>query len=876
MERWEPNWRQGDATTSEEGERHESDHELINIHFKNGKKGRKEGRIPSECLIPWWVLDVLPRPPSSLRCPAITSRADYLVCSHILLPRLQVGRRAASGRPDSLKRTEQRWVLIGSKMNPASSPPSSPTRGDDDAVSRGGWSLASSVVRGVGDGKSSGGQRWDADDWSHLVEALETKINATKTSMQDLLAGHYPDYLGTFTCARQVGAQLTKLRGETNAALQSAAGADSLDGVAAVYESERNRLLAQLRRLERLVGVLETLQGVQVSLGQVDTLVDRGELDGAAEECRKVEQGVDGLFRGAGLGDFVESKVYRAVRMQLVRKKAKLKAAAEHALDGALSIEKDCIRVRGELQQALRALDSLGVLKGALGGLSGRLWKNVVSRAAQDNGVEVAVGTPAQGEGMELRLVSQKELAPGVGLRDGTGAFETVLQVLEFVFKDVLGGNVNWMGQLQCVWGVGGAGALERGQLHLNKGEAKQKAKAADSLSEAMVCMLVAALPEDMEGLPMYHNLAERAKSTEEALVDMGLVQTSAKTVGPFLEDVESHLARKRRASMLFAARQLVLDDYFSIVSSAEPTEPSFGLAALQAGGNDLFKLEETRVTRCARSIVELAIRAMDEASSQSSGDLGYVLYQTSRDIVELFRALVGLVYERELASRDSARVAILFHNDCLFIAHHLIFMGHVFGKKAHPALARKIVTVDMVPGFRETATSHLNKQVAAQLERVGDASFSSPGSDEDWLEDLSNRTVLCSKEFGRLAEEWSHLLPKATFGQVIVALGDGLLGRCLDFLVSLSSTDRPAPSPSEILALRETLQALVDAVTKPLAGDKAATNLLALTQVCSVLEQQYISLHMFKDLVAQDRLSALAGGKVRDLAALLFPGEKY
>jgi len=48
--------------------------------------------------------------------------------------------------------------------------------------------------------------------------------------------------------------------------------------------------------------------------------------------------------------------------------------------------------------------------------------------------------------------------------------------------------------------------------------------------------------------------------------------------------------------------------------------------------------------------------------------------YDTARDVLGLFRAIGPLVKSQEI--KQVPRVAMLFHNDCMFIAHHLLTLG--------------------------------------------------------------------------------------------------------------------------------------------------------------------------------------------------------
>jgi hypothetical protein len=256
----------------------------------------------------------------------------------------------------------------------------------------------------------------------------------------------------------------------------------------------------------------------------------------------------------------------------------------------------------------------------------------------------------------------------------------------------------------------------------------------------------------------------------------------------------------------------------------------------------------------------------------------------------------------------SSARCALLFHNDLLFIAHHLVLLGHAFRLRLGPgtALADAAISVDMVPAFREQARSVLARQLAQDKERCVAAAFGEPASaaervdTEALVRALSTRCASGAAGFEQFRREWETLLPRSVSAAAVAELGNALLGAAVDWLVATgpgggnasgagssagAPTMRGQLSTNEILAVRTTLQSLKDSIGRALQSaaqqspglvlQRAAPNMLAITQVCAVLEQ-YMSMHIFRDVVSQGSLSALSLAKTKALAAFLFPGEPY
>lgn len=59
------------------------------------------------------------------------------------------------------------------------------------------------------------------------------------------------------------------------------------------------------------------------------------------------------------------------------------------------------------------------------------------------------------------------------------------------------------------------------------------------------------------------------------------------------------------------------------------------------------------------------------------------VLYHTARDALDMFRAVVPCRFSDSLAAVP--RLAMLLHNDCMYISHHLMTIGHQYRHKCVP-----------------------------------------------------------------------------------------------------------------------------------------------------------------------------------------------
>lgn len=159
-------------------------------------------------------------------------------------------------------------------------------------------------------------------------------------------------------------------------------------------------------------------------------------------------------------------------------------------------------------------------------------------------------------------------------------------------------------------------------------------------------------------------------------------------------------------------------------VSSTTSTANNMGQDDIEGG---CFDMPNYRVSVVARDVVEMAHETLVEACGAEPMS-ARLLFQTSRDVLFLFRAIIPTLYAEDIA--NDPRACMLFHNDCMYIAHHMLTIGYLYKQRCGlsnlmhannlqkllilwlcrlpPPLSQTATMIDMVPGFRNTAEKAL------------------------------------------------------------------------------------------------------------------------------------------------------------------------
>ena len=82
-----------------------------------------------------------------------------------------------------------------------------------------------------------------------------------------------------------------------------------------------------------------------------------------------------------------------------------------------------------------------------------------------------------------------------------------------------------------------------------------------------------------------------------------------------------------------------------------------------------------------AQEILQLCRKTLDDASNEEAATiidtLPSSLYRASREVLDLFRAIIPTRHGKEIASLP--RIAAVLHNDCVYLAHETSFLGEYY-----------------------------------------------------------------------------------------------------------------------------------------------------------------------------------------------------
>ncbi|XP_010891836.2 centromere/kinetochore protein zw10 homolog [Esox lucius] len=297
-------------------------------------------------------------------------------------------------------------------------------------------------------------------------------------------------------------------------------------------------------------------------------------------------------------------------------------------------------------------------------------------------------------------------------------------------------------------------------------------------------CLLYS-IPTDSSQLEQYNVVIKETEEFEKSLKEMQYLEGDSTELLKYAQDVNCHFASKKCKDVIVAARKLMTSEMHNTVKITPDSRLSVPKLPNPGSGDNKGKqgakkpeaymlenekqlgartlcLPVCRISESVQQLMELALHTLSEAVG-SSTQCATQLFFTVRNIFQLFYDVVPTYHKDNLLKFP--HLAAVQHNNCMYIAHHLLTLGHQFRPHLPDPLSKGAATfVDLVPGFRKLGAqcflAQLNVQRAEMLERLSTARNFSNLDDEDNYSAASKAVRQVIHQLKRLGTVWQDVLP--------------------------------------------------------------------------------------------------------------------
>uniref|UniRef100_A0A8D0D595 Centromere/kinetochore protein zw10 homolog n=1 Tax=Sander lucioperca TaxID=283035 RepID=A0A8D0D595_SANLU len=333
---------------------------------------------------------------------------------------------------------------------------------------------------------------------------------------------------------------------------------------------------------------------------------------------------------------------------------------------------------------------------------------------------------------------------------------------------------------------------LGTGHLDVSIGDKKLSAILGELIWEEMSkciiheCLLYS-IPTNSSQLEKYNTVIKETEEFEKSLKEMEFLQGDSTDLLKYARDVNCHFASKKCKDVIVAARKLMTSKMHNTVKITPDYKlrlPKLPVPASELKvKHDTTKNEITmenkkqlspwsmclpacRISESVQQLMELALNTLSEAVG-SSTQCALQLFFTVRNVFQLFYDVVPTYHKENLLKFP--HLAAIQHNNCMYLAHHLLTLGHHFRAHLPQPLSEGVATfVDMVPGFRKLGAqcflAQMNVQRAELLERLSTAHNFSNLDDEDNYIAASKAVRQVIHQLKQLGTVWQDVLPVSIY----------------------------------------------------------------------------------------------------------------
>lgn len=318
---------------------------------------------------------------------------------------------------------------------------------------------------------------------------------------------------------------------------------------------------------------------------------------------------------------------------------------------------------------------------------------------------------------------------------------------------------------------------------------------------------LLHSIPSNNKDLEKFDEVVGLVRQFQDKLLAMSFIKENNRILKNFIENVNVLFANKKCQEILEDARNLMkseihhtviisndkpLGDIATATDTDAPSAKKARKLEMLANETQLsdntFRLPTCHVSESVMKLVALAYETLSEAVS-SSDTCAVKLFYAVRNMFELFCCVFPTFHKRRLATLP--QLTAIHHNNCMYIAHHLMLLGPQFSRQLPSPLQDGAGTfVDLIQKVRSIGTGALMQQMATQRDDLLDCLSAASGfvsvSEEGnhFSAERSIKQVLY--KLNHLKTVWEDILPPHIYSKAMGTLVNCVIVEIVNSITSL------------------------------------------------------------------------------------------
>ncbi|XP_006825102.1 centromere/kinetochore protein zw10 homolog [Saccoglossus kowalevskii] len=298
---------------------------------------------------------------------------------------------------------------------------------------------------------------------------------------------------------------------------------------------------------------------------------------------------------------------------------------------------------------------------------------------------------------------------------------------------------------------------------------------------------LVHSIPTSSTQLESYMEVIKATEEFEMKLAEWGFLTEGTSPLLTYARDVNVHFANKKCQDLIVKARSLMMTDLHNTVyigdesppeklqklHSSDARDEKTAIADKDVLSEGTLQLPKCQISQSVHQLMNVAYETLQEAVT-STTQCAIQLFYTVRNMFELFCDVVPTYHKQSL--QELPQLSALHHNNCMYISHHLLTMGHQYKNQLPSPLCDGAATfVDMVPIFRKLATDCFLQQMRIQrtqmMESLSGASGFIQVEEDDNRKTAEKAIKQVLHQLNHLSRVWNEVLPSSVYVKAMSTL---------------------------------------------------------------------------------------------------------
>ncbi|XP_051668510.1 centromere/kinetochore protein zw10 homolog [Manacus candei] len=656
--------------------------------------------------------------------------------------------------------------------------------------------------------------RLDKEHLGTRVGRLSRRVEELKGEVCNMINKKYSEFLPSMQSAEELVAQVDGL--SSNIDLLRASIENEVQRDLNVAVAEFTELKQQLERDTLVLSVLKKLQEFDRAIKEHKTALLEKKYVAAAQQLEKARGSLRNLESRKGF----ELKILRALGTELTvqtqnmlchlgeewqklivwqlppSKESSLEAVVHSELHLHTMPSKEEEVAGPPVASVLQALAVLGELHTRLKAFGQLLLKYILKPVISYPSLQ-----PLTEERPDVLILRFKSEEPALDQSSPMEVFDKIKLIFEVLHKYLLNVPLEQPGEDRKDGRVTLAELL--GELIW------------EELSNCLVqnC-LVNSIPSNSSKLEQYTEVIKSTEEFEKALKNMQFLKGDTTDLLKYARNVNSHFASKKCQDVIAAARNLMTSEIHNTVKITPescvtlpqlPDPVSGDHSKMQKPSNLLhngtvnlegetrlsqytFSLPTCRISSSVEQLMELVYQTLLEATV-STDQCCVQLFYSVRRIFQLFYEVVPTYHKESL--QKFPQLAAIHHNNCMYLAHHLLTLGHQFRYRTTNILSNGAASfVDLVPAFRRLGMECFKAQMRVQkgeiLERLSSARNFSNMDDEENFHAANKAIRQVLHQLKRLGQVWQDVFPVNVYCKAMGTLLNTALAEIVTRIVAL------------------------------------------------------------------------------------------